>query len=177
MGLRMLEYAIAIFRRFRKWPEQVVLYVGLEPLRMAESFQGFKWRTVDVRDLDGEPLLESERLEDNVIAILLRQKDERKALWRILERCRDAEPEARAEALTALAVLVRLRNLGPMLKEEKAKMPIVIDWVNDEEVGPIIEEARQSGERQGESRMLVRQIEKRFGPLPQSAVERLAPIY
>jgi hypothetical protein len=124
---------------------------------------------VDVRELDGEPLLESERLEDNVIAILFRQKDKRKVLWRIPERRRNAKPEAQAEALTALAVLVRLRNLGPMLNEEKAKMPIVIDWVNDEEVGPIIEEVR----RKGECRMLVRLIEKRFGSVPEWAAERL----
>jgi predicted transposase/invertase (TIGR01784 family) len=33
MPLRMLEYALAIHRKFHRFPEQIVLYVGNAPLR------------------------------------------------------------------------------------------------------------------------------------------------
>ena len=56
-------------------------------------------------------------------------------------------------------------------------MPIVIDWVNDEEVGPIIQSAREEGRREGRQQegrqLLLRQIEKRFGSVPDWAVKRL----
>ena len=34
MALRMLEYSLAIHRKFHRFPEQIVLYVGNSPLRM-----------------------------------------------------------------------------------------------------------------------------------------------
>src|SRR5437588_462964 len=33
MGLRMAEYALAIYDRFKRMPEQMVLYVGKAPVR------------------------------------------------------------------------------------------------------------------------------------------------
>ena len=60
--------------RCGRFPQQVLLYVGEAPLRMASELQGpdvsFRYRAVDVRDLDGDRLLESEDLEDKVIADL-----------------------------------------------------------------------------------------------------------
>ena len=32
MALRMLEYSVAIYRKFHRFPEQVVLYVGNAPI-------------------------------------------------------------------------------------------------------------------------------------------------
>ena len=72
MALRMAEYAWAIYRRFRCFPEQIVLYVGEAPVRMKCEMQGgsvsVRYRLVDIRELDSEPLLASDRVEDNVIA-------------------------------------------------------------------------------------------------------------
>lgn len=39
MLLRMGEYSFAIYRLYSEFPLQFVLYVGREPLRMAEVFQ------------------------------------------------------------------------------------------------------------------------------------------
>ncbi|HVW83075.1 MAG TPA: hypothetical protein VHB50_00260, partial [Bryobacteraceae bacterium] len=90
MAIRMAEYALMIFRGFRRFPEQVVLYVGEPPLRMEDRIAGtrvsFACRMVDIRELDGERLLESPRLEDNVIAILAKLNDQRSAVRRILGR-------------------------------------------------------------------------------------------
>jgi hypothetical protein len=54
------------------FPQQVVLYVGEPQLRMQSALRGpgvlFEYRLIDIRALDGNRLLESEDVGDNVIA-------------------------------------------------------------------------------------------------------------
>lgn len=63
MALRMLEYSLAIHRKFDRFPEQVVLYVGNAPMRMKSRLVSprlsFDYRLVDIRELDSEPLLQA----------------------------------------------------------------------------------------------------------------------
>jgi len=84
-------------------PHQVLLYVGEAPLRMEHEFRGrdlwFQYRLVDIRTLDGERLLESAEVGDNVIAILARLRDARQDVHRIVERIAGM---ARAQRETAL---------------------------------------------------------------------------
>src|SRR6516225_7849642 len=86
--LRMAEYSLAIYRLRKKFPRQIVLYVGEAPLKMEDTLVGpdlqFRYRLIDVRDLDGERLRESPEMGDNVIAILTRLRDRREALHEIL---------------------------------------------------------------------------------------------
>jgi len=88
MAPRMLEYATAIHRQFGRFPEQIVLYVGEAPLKMNSRLTGprieFTCRMVDIRSLDGEALIASSRVEDNVIAVLARLGNSREAVKRIL---------------------------------------------------------------------------------------------
>jgi hypothetical protein len=60
----------AIYGRLRRFPEQLVLYLGDAPLRMARGIEGgsvsVKYRLMDIRELPAEPFLASDRLEDNV---------------------------------------------------------------------------------------------------------------
>lgn len=169
MAMRMAEYALAIYRNFRKRPEQLVLYVGEAPLRMLGRFWEFECRIVDIRQFDSGPLLESDCLEDNVIAVLLRLTNRRAALRTILQRIAGAEPAERSRALVALFVLARLRRLGPLLQEETTKMPVWIDWEKDEVVGPWLQQARVDEGRQ----LIMRMVEKRFGPIPEWAAARI----
>ena len=81
MALRMAEYSLAIYRLRKKFPRQIVLYVGEAPLKLEDTLIGpdlqFRYRLIDVRDLDGERLRESPEMGDNVIAILTRLHDQR----------------------------------------------------------------------------------------------------
>src|ERR1017187_7820991 len=90
MPLRMAEYALAVYRHFRQFPEQIVLYVGRSPLAMpavlASHSLAFRCRVVDIRELDGDALLASANPDESVIAVLMRLGDERAAIRRILER-------------------------------------------------------------------------------------------
>lgn len=119
MALRMLEYAVAIHRQFQRFPQQIVLYVGQEPLRMKGSIEGshlaFSCKMADIRSLDGEALIASSHVEDNVIAILTQLGNEREAVKRILARIAACEPERRAKALRELTLLAGLRTVVPVI--------------------------------------------------------------
>lgn len=183
MPMREIEYGLGIYKALKQWPEQVVLYVGYEPMRMPEEFRGYRYRVIDVRTIDAEPLLASDRLEDNVIAVLFLLKDQREALRRILDRIAQAEPAKRAEAAKGLFVLAGLRKLRPMLKEEEGKrktMDITYDWHTDPTIGPVIAEAAEQARRETEAadaareRDIVRRlVEKRFGPVDEPVASRL----
>ena len=89
MALRMLEYATAIYGQFGRFPHQVgSVRWRRARLRMPGKLAGprleFSCKMADIRELDSQPLLDSGRVEDNVIAVLARLGDERAAVKRIL---------------------------------------------------------------------------------------------
>jgi len=109
MPLRMAEYCLRVYRLYGRFPRQILLYVGEEPLAMPERLSGphleFRYRAVDIRELDGERLLASERLGDNVIAILARLRDSREAVRRVVAKIARLEGEERGAALGQLVIL------------------------------------------------------------------------
>jgi predicted transposase YdaD len=181
MALRMAEYALALYRLFRQFPQQVVLYVGKAPLRMPESIDGpsvsFRCRVLDIRQLDGEPLLDSSNLEDNLLAVLMRLTDEHEAVRKILRRIAESEPSRRDVAVRELLILAELRHLGAIIEKETRNMPILDDIMDHEILGPAIrrglQQGRQEGRQEGEQAIVMRQIEKRFGAVPVWARQRL----
>jgi len=194
MALRMAEYHLRVYRLYGKFPRQVVLYVGEAPLRMPSELRGpdvwFRYRLIDARELDGDRLLESEDVGDNVIAILARLRDQKEAVSRIVGRIAGLAAAERAIAMQQLLILAGLRHLARTVEEEAHKMPIEIDLRENEVIGREIRKAEQAslqeglqeglqkglqkGLQEGELLILRRQIEKRFGPMPSWAVERLA---
>jgi len=159
MVLRMLEYAVAIHRQFRRFPEQVVLYVGERPLRMARRIAGpqleFGCRMVDIRSLDGEALIGSSRVEDNVIAILARLGDKREAVRRILHGIGGHPPRERGVAFEELMLLAGLRKLEPVIAREARQMPILNDIMDHQVIG----RERKRGIRMGIEQGLEQGIE------------------
>ena len=189
MALRMVEYSIAIYRRFGRFPEQVVLYVGEAPLRMTGGLNGpnfrFECGIVDIRELDGERLLESERIEDNIIAVLAKINNPREAVKRILSRIAALDSAERGRALAGFVILAGLRRLGKVIEQEVRQMPLLDDIMDHELFGPKIRRALQEGREEGleqgleqgrhdgELALLFRQIEKRFGGVPAKLRDRL----
>ena len=177
MALRMAEYALAVYRRFRKFPEQIVLYVGGSPLAMPAVLAGhsleFRCRVVDIRELDGEALLESGNPEENVIAVLMRLGDRRAAVRRILGRIAESEPAQRDITLHEFIILAGLRHLREIIQEETKTMPILDDIMDHDILGPAIRQGRAEGRVEGEQALFIRLAEKRFGPVPAWARQRL----
>jgi len=173
MAPRMLEYAAAVRRQFGCYPLQVVLYVGTAPMRMSSTIEeegvSFRCRLIDVRELDGERLLASDCLEDNVIAILAKAEDVGSTVRRVLGRIAASDPAGRERALAELSILAGLRKLEPVISREVGRMPILDDIMDHELFGPKIRQGRVEGERT----LVLRLMEKRFGPLEARLRERI----
>ena len=184
-ALRMAEYALAVYRHFRQFPQQIVLYVGRAPLAMPEVLAGhslaFRCRVVDIRELDGDALLASGNPEENVIAVLMRLGDKRAAVRRILERIAETDPGRRQTTLREFIILAGLRSLREIIREETKTMPILDDIMDHDILGPAIRQGLQQGLQQGrvegrvegEQTVVMRQIETRFGAVPSWARQRL----
>ena len=188
MPLRMAEYCLGVFRLLGRFPRQVVLYVGEPKLRMQNKLRGpgvlFQYGLIDIRKLDGERLLESQGVGDNVIAILARLRDHEEAVRRIVGRIADLAAAERETALAQLMILAGLRRLSKTVAQEVRNMPIDLDIRDHEVLGPMFIEAEQKGRQEGlreglqagELTVLRRLIEKRFGALPGWAREKLAAL-
>jgi len=177
MAARMLEYSVAIQRSFGRFPEQLVLYVGEAPLRMAGRISGpglsFECAIVDIRQLDSEPLLESRILEDNIVAVLARWPDNVSAVRRILEKIAGSDPGRRSGALAELTILAGLRSLGTVVEKELERMPILNDIMDHEVIGRERKRGMALGREEGERTVILSLIAERFGPVPAWARERL----
>jgi len=129
MALRMAEYCLRVYRLFGRFPRQILLYVGNAPLNMETELNGpklaFGYETVDIRDFDGERLLESRFIGDNVIAILTRLRDQRSAIQRILPRIAALEPADWEAALGQPLRVSGLRELEETVEREARTMPVV----------------------------------------------------
>ena len=134
----------------------------------------FQYRLIYIRTLDGDRLLESEEVGDNVIAILARSQDHKEAVRKIVERIAGLAAPERETALAQLLILAGLRRLAKTVEQEARKMPIHINILENEVLGPVFQKGLQEGRQEGELTILRRQIEKRFGALPGWASEKLA---
>jgi hypothetical protein len=173
MPLRMAEYCLRVRRNFRKFPQQILVYLGDAPLTMASELNGpklsYSYRIVDIRDLDGARLLASPRVGDNIVAILTSLPDRRATVRRILKRIAGLGPGQHEAMLRRLSILAGLRNLGQIVKEEATKMPITDDIMDHDLIGPTAKQAALE--------VLRPQMEERFGPIPAWAEERLSAMH
>ncbi|MEO1928206.1 MAG: hypothetical protein ABGX26_05905 [Nautiliaceae bacterium] len=134
MPRRMLFYALLIEEKYKKFPIQVVLYVGNEKLRMQNFYKrknlDYKYELFNIKNLDCNYLIKSQSIEDNLIAILCKIDDEVNLLNRITSRLLSLPDKKRVDYLKKLFILARLRpkvynKLEEFYKEQK--MPIVLD--------------------------------------------------
>ncbi|HUQ93172.1 MAG TPA: DUF4351 domain-containing protein [Bryobacteraceae bacterium] len=197
IGMRMLGYYAAHWKWSGVPPRQVVLYVGQKRLKMEDRVEHvnlqFRYKLIDIRNVDGEALLDSRQLGDNLLAILCRMNDQTAGIRRILQRIASLSPAERADAFTRLMVLSGLRKLDGAIREEVRKMPITIDLMENEffrerflaaraegreqgeREGELQgrREGEQQGRREGELALLRRMLEHRLGALPAWAIAKL----
>jgi hypothetical protein len=129
----------------------------------------FRYGLVDMRSLDGERLLESPDIGDNVIAILAGLQDYRDAVRRIVTRTARLPEAARERALRLLLTISGLRKLEEVVEREVERMPIYIDIMENKVLG----REYKRGLQEGELTIVRRLLEKRFGSLPAWAEEKL----
>ena len=182
MSWRMLEYYALIWEKYGHALQQV-LYVGAGEAAFITEIHTdtlyFKYALTDIRDLDCRPLLDSNSLEDNILAVLCRLHDETAVLRRILEKIAALEENARQDALNLLLRLSGLRALQPVLNREIEAMSIQISLENDLFMREAFlkgrlegrqegrQEGRKEGRREGQAQLFLEMLEERFGPQPE----------
>src|SRR5262249_51751779 len=134
----------------------------------------FRYRSVDIRDLDGDRLLGSDEVGDVLIAILARLRDHKEAVRRILSRIAGLESGGRQQSLSQLLVLAGLRRLEETVEQEARKMPVLIDIMENKVLGREYKRGLQEGEMEGELKILRGLLAKRFGSIPDWAQEHLS---
>ena len=138
MPKRMLYYFLLIDKVYKKIPIQMVLYVGNENNRIANGldFKNLKYnyQVVNIKEIDCKELLESDSINDNIIAILCNVKDSSQFFNRINQKLVNLNNKERENYLRKLIILSRLRpkiydDLENFYKEQK--MPFIIEAKND----------------------------------------------
>ena len=147
------------------------------PASLTGSGWAYQCRIVDIRTLPTEQLLASPHLEDHVLAVLTRLADSRATIRQILERISTATPEQRTAAIDELLLLAGLRQLRVTMKKELERMSVLIDINRHTIFGPMYREAiqqgREEGALEGERRLALRLLTKRFGKLPSASARRI----
>ena len=185
MWLRMLEYYVLLWRRYRKPIRQVVLYVGTPRMRMLDTLVSktlrFSFTVRDIREWQAEDLLASSLFGDQVLALLGGTSDARGVIRGVLERIAKMVPERRERALRYMLILAGLRKFGTIVEQEVENMGVTIDWMQyptfRQAKKIALAEGKAEGKAEGEIRgvrdALLVVLENRFGPLPAWARQKI----
>ncbi|MEZ5352046.1 MAG: hypothetical protein R2762_05370 [Bryobacteraceae bacterium] len=152
--------------------EQIVIYMGKARMRMPDRLDigvvRTAYRLIDIRELDAEVLLNSGNAADYALAMLARGGVKR--LREIIARANKLPEPRRARVLTQMAVLSGLRGASELLIMEFKSMGISVEIREN----AFLRNAYESGEAKGMSTLLLDQLEAKFAPLPQWAVDRVS---
>jgi hypothetical protein len=107
------------------WPSQTVVYVGSKRWNPQVEIREFNLRYshgfVDAREIDPEPLLDSDNLGDVAFAVLCRDGT-RSGVRKALDRIAVAPATERTKALATLSRLSDLRGAGERVRSKIEKM-------------------------------------------------------
>ncbi|MBF0458901.1 MAG: hypothetical protein HQK99_13520 [Nitrospirae bacterium] len=152
---RMYLYSAPVFNQFGKLPRQVLLYVGDKPLDMENEIGSYSYELVDIRDINCSELLQSDKPEDIVLAILCHSDDMDVTIARILEKLSTLPLKTRRDYILKLLYLSDLRKLYNKVNEEVIKMPITIDVKDSQIYQQGLLEGQQKGLFEGQQRGLL----------------------
>jgi predicted transposase YdaD len=175
LARRQAEYYLGLHRRFNEHIEQVVLYVGSEPARSIKTkFQTpamrFQFRLIDIRDFDGEPLLNSLDLTDNMLALLTRT-DRTRVMQRVEERLVKLEGKEQESAAQLFVLISGLRGL----EDPVARRLSMIDLMENKVFRRVLRKGRAEGKAEGKAEFLAKMLEAKFGaPLPAPVMRRIS---
>jgi len=180
MPERMLYYALAIYKVHKKFPKQLVIYVGQEDIKIKNSleFNGnrYSYELRDIKEIDCRPLIESENINDNILSILCNVKDIEKLFFKLKSKLLDLDQKQRENYIRKMLYLLRLRpklnqELQKLKKEELA-MPFTIEKSKD----PLYKEGLHVGELKGKEEGKIESaviMIKDFEAKPQEVAKKL----
>ena len=190
MPTRMLRYLTDIVLAYPGLDvKQYVIYIGRAKLNMATGMQltglNYSYHILDMHQLDCESLLQQEKPEALVFAILCNfgPQSSRQVVKRILQRLQDltgSNESAFRDYLLMLEILSSNRDLKQIVQEEEnmlsqVKYSDLPSFGLGEQQGMEkgLEKGLEQGRQQGESLMLQKLLQLKFGNLPDAIQQRL----
>jgi len=176
---RLVEYALKINRAYGAFPIQVILWIGEEKIPYVEEYElgpiRFRCRAVDIKEIDGERLLESSDPDDYVLAVLCKRGE---GFWKkLLEKLKELPLRKRESYLKKVFYSSRLRkdvlSEFEKLKEEVGDMPIVIDINQDPLYLRDIQQGIHKGLLYDAQELLIEALEVKFGEVSEEIKERI----
>jgi len=153
MNYRMLEYYLLIRKKFKTDNiEQMVLYVGEKELNMPNNIKtknlSFFYTLKDIKEINCHSLINSNDIEDKILAVLCNIQDENRYINAIINELLALNENKRKDYIKKLLSMSRYRKsinekLINAIKEKV--MPITIDIKND----PYYEEGIKEGIKKG----------------------------
>ena len=134
MPFRMLEYYLLLKQRYPdKTIKQMVLYVGDGKPNMQNYLETdklkFSYEIRDIKDIECKELLESDSLEDKILAVLCKVEDFETYIFSLIDELLKLSEKQRADYIRKLLIAL---NYRPKLKEklvsilEEREMPLTI---------------------------------------------------
>jgi len=153
MPQRMLYYALAIQKVHKKFPKQLVIYVGKEDIEIKNSLEFnnnyFSYEVKNIKDIDYKPLIESDNINDNILSILCNIKDTKNLFFKLKSKLLNLDQKQREDYIRKMLYLLRLRpklnDEFHRLRKEELAMPFVIEKSKD----PLYKEGLYDGEKRG----------------------------
>jgi predicted transposase YdaD len=167
---RMLLYSVVIEEKFGKEPIQIVLFVGKgnpPPSYFRSEFKFLKFRVVDLKKIDPDEFLKSEKPEEVVLGVLAGKYREKPEVFKKVIRKISKIVKNKKELLKYMEEISFLGGLFDV--EIKAEpMPIQIDirktlfykWGEIEGEKRGILKGLKEGEKRGERRGLIKGLKK-----------------
>ncbi|WP_051654665.1 hypothetical protein [Persephonella sp. IF05-L8] len=134
MPFRMLEYYLLLKQRYPdKTIKQMVLYVGDGKPNMQNYLETdklkFSYEIRDIKDIECRELLESDSLEDKILAVLCKVEDFETYIFSLIDELLKLSEKQRADYIRKLLIALNYRpKLKVKLKTlmEERKMPLTI---------------------------------------------------
>ncbi|WP_155810578.1 hypothetical protein [Persephonella sp. KM09-Lau-8] len=134
MPFRMLEYYLLLKQRYPdKTIKQMVLYVGDRKPNMQNYLETdklkFSYEIRDIKDIECRELLESDSLEDKILAVLCKVEDFETYIFSLIDELLKLSEKQRADYIRKLLIALNYRpKLKLKLKAlmEERKMPLTI---------------------------------------------------
>jgi len=181
IGWRLLDYRLRIEEALGQEPEQIVLYIGWEQMRMPAVLERprlrFEYTVMDIRDLDAGDFAGSSRIEDRILGILFGRGDAKPMALQVLHEISRMEHPERGAALAKLMVTLGLRRLHDDILLEVQRMPLLSDILDNPFLKDWFEKGEAKGRTKGHTegradeaaRFVTHLLERRFGPVPEWA--------
>lgn len=185
----MLEYWLMLSGKYPPATlRQAVLYAGYRKMSMASglSYPRLKFSYVlkDIREFDPEEILASPLPSERALALLCGRAEPRRTLPRILESWAGLSVQDWGSLFDTLMTVSGSRKAEAAVEEATKTMPLTDEFIRENTVlqkwlkqglKQGLEQGREEGVRQGlrrgEATLPRRQIERRFGTVPQWALQ------